>query len=170
MEAKENVKFLATLERHFKNISQARGSLTAISDTLPSMMNAIRMVWVISRYYNTDKRMIPLMELIAQEICLKVSQYINLDSSLDVNNLFSNPGKLADKLQEGAEVLQKWKTTYFRVREKIESTSKDERWHFEKDSLFEQSDYMSERCLELKELALFIGRYKTFLGPELRSK
>ncbi|KAG2382028.1 hypothetical protein C9374_005820 [Naegleria lovaniensis] len=169
MEAKENVKFLQTLERHFKNISQARGSLTAISDTLPSMMNAIRMVWVISRYYNTDKRMIPLMELIATEICSKVAQYINLESSLDVNNLFNNPLKLSEKLLEGAEVLQKWKTTYFQVREKIESTSKDERWHFEKDSLFEESDYMSERCYELKELALFIARYKTFLGPELRN-
>lgn len=115
MEAKENVKFLQTLERHFKNISQARGSLTPISDTLPSMMNAIRMVWVISRYYNTDKRMIPLMELIAQEICLKVSQYINLETSLDVNNIFNNPYKLAERLQEGAEVLQKWKTVCLKI-------------------------------------------------------
>ena len=42
VEAKDNVKFLTTLERHFKNISG--GNLTAILDTLPSMMNAIRMV------------------------------------------------------------------------------------------------------------------------------
>ncbi|KAL9651290.1 hypothetical protein ABK040_001243 [Willaertia magna] len=168
-ESTENVKFLSTLERHFKNISQARGSLTQIFDTLPSMMNAIRMVWVISRYYNTDKRMIPLMELIAQEICLKVSQYINLESSLNVNYLFNNPQEFARKLQEGADVLQKWKTTYFQVREKIENTSKDERWHFEKDSLFEQSDYMIDRCFDLKELSLFIGMYKSFLGPELRN-
>lgn len=37
------------------------------------MMNSIRMVWVISRHYNTDERMVPLMELIAQEIAAKVS-------------------------------------------------------------------------------------------------
>lgn len=36
------------------------------------MMNAIRMVWVISRHYNTDERMVPLMELIAEEIACKV--------------------------------------------------------------------------------------------------
>lgn len=35
-------------------------------------MNAIRMVWVISRHYNTDERMVPLMELIAGEIAGKV--------------------------------------------------------------------------------------------------
>lgn len=36
------------------------------------MMNAIRMVWVISRHYNTDERMVPLMELIAGDIAEKV--------------------------------------------------------------------------------------------------
>ena len=58
VEAKDNVKFRSTLERHFKNI--ATGSFTTIADTLPSMMNAIRMVWIISRHHNTDKRMVPL--------------------------------------------------------------------------------------------------------------
>jgi Dynein heavy chain, N-terminal region 1 len=64
------VKFLTTLERHFKNISA--GSFSVVLDTLPSMMNAIRMVWVISRHYNTDERMVPLMELIAGDIAAKV--------------------------------------------------------------------------------------------------
>lgn len=63
-------RFLTTLERHFKNISQ--GSFSITLDTLPSMMNAIRMVWVISRHYNTDERMVPLMELVAGEIASKV--------------------------------------------------------------------------------------------------
>lgn len=39
------------------------------------MMNAIRMVWVISRHYNTDERMVPLMELIAGEIAGKVGPF-----------------------------------------------------------------------------------------------
>jgi hypothetical protein len=41
-EARDNVKFLTTLERHFKNISS--GPLGGILDTLPPMMNALRMV------------------------------------------------------------------------------------------------------------------------------
>jgi dynein heavy chain len=88
----------STLERHFKNLSH--GSVSAVLDSLPSMMNAIRMVrlprrfllfltkltvfavftllqvWVISRHYNTDDRMVPLMELIAGQISSKVSWYM----------------------------------------------------------------------------------------------
>jgi dynein heavy chain len=80
IEAKDNVKFLTTLERHFKNISG--GSISTILDTLPSMMNAIRMVWIISRHYNTDERMVPLMERIASEIALKVAAEIDIHTIL----------------------------------------------------------------------------------------
>jgi dynein heavy chain len=42
VEAKDNVKFLTTLERHFKNITT--GTFGQLIDTLPLMMNSIRMV------------------------------------------------------------------------------------------------------------------------------
>lgn len=44
-EAKDNVKFLTTLERHFKNLSE--GDLSTMLDTIPSMLKALRMVWII---------------------------------------------------------------------------------------------------------------------------
>ena len=75
-EAKDNVKFLATLERHFKNIES--GNLQTMIETIPSMLNALRMVWIISRHYNTDERMVPLMDLIAIEISEKVAAKINI--------------------------------------------------------------------------------------------
>ena len=42
-EAKDNVRFLGTLERHFKNITYGV-TFQSVIDTLPSMMNALRMV------------------------------------------------------------------------------------------------------------------------------
>ena len=41
--------------------------LVQVIDTLPSMMNALRMVWIISRHYNRDDRMVPLMEMRSEE-------------------------------------------------------------------------------------------------------
>ena len=76
MEAKDNVKFLGTLERHFKNLSQG-ANFSIVLDTLPNMMNSLRMVWVISRHYNTDDRMAPLMERIAWELCRRATTVVN---------------------------------------------------------------------------------------------
>ena len=67
IEARENVRFLSTLERHFKNL-QHTNDFGIIFDTIPSMMNSLRMVWIISRHYNKDERMVPLMELIAWQL------------------------------------------------------------------------------------------------------
>jgi len=77
LEAKDNVKFLSTLERHFKNIAHG-SNFTIILETLPGLMNSLRMVWVISRYYNTDERMVPLMEKVSWEICERMARVVNI--------------------------------------------------------------------------------------------
>ena len=77
LEAKDNVKFLGTLERHFKNLAHG-ANFAIILDTLPAMMNSLRMVWVISRHYNTDERMVPLMGRIAWELCQRVARVVNV--------------------------------------------------------------------------------------------
>ena len=81
-EAKDNVRFLSTLERHFKNICYG-SSFHVVAETLPSMMNALRMIWIISRHYNKDERMVPLMERIAHELSERVSKVINVRKILE---------------------------------------------------------------------------------------
>lgn len=77
VEAKDNIKFLMTLERHFKIIAHG-ASFASVMDTIPAMMNSLRMVWVISRHYNTDERMVPLMERLAWELCERVARVIDV--------------------------------------------------------------------------------------------
>ena len=79
VEAKDNVRFLSTLERHFKNIAHG-ATFQVVIETIPSMMNALRMVWIISRHYNKDERMVPLMERIAWELAERVDKVINIRS------------------------------------------------------------------------------------------
>ena len=52
--------------------------MQVVIDTLPSMMNALRMVWIISRHYNNDERMVPLMERIAWELAERVARVIQV--------------------------------------------------------------------------------------------
>ncbi|PRP82215.1 dynein-1-alpha heavy chain, flagellar inner arm I1 complex, partial [Planoprotostelium fungivorum] len=159
-EAQDNVKFLTTLERHFKNIAQ--GTLVTIKETLPSMMNALRMVWIISRYYNRDEYMTPLLERIAWEISNKVSESVNV-----ANVLRDNEGKR--KIQQARDVLEKWKETYFEVREKIEQSGSDDRWEFDRKKMFDQTDYMAERCADLMDVSAVLEQFHVILGPELKA-
>ena len=81
VEAKDNVRFLLTLERHFKNLAHG-ANFKVILETIPSLMNALRMVWIISRHYNRDERMVPLMERIAWELAERVAKVVNIRTIL----------------------------------------------------------------------------------------
>ena len=78
-EAKDNVKFLTTLERCFKALQTVnRDTITQISDIIPSLLGAVRMVWIISRYFNIDEYMEPLMKRVADQISDKVEEAVQL--------------------------------------------------------------------------------------------
>lgn len=163
VEAKDNVKFLSTLERHFKNI--AHGSFSSIQETLPSMMNALRMVWVISRHYNSDERMVPLMERIAWQLCEKVTAGIGFPA------VFKEPStKALKKIEEGRNVLEKWKETYFATRDKIDTSGGHGRWDFDRKRLFEKTSYMSDRCNDIREVVQVLEHFHNILNNDLKSK
>ena len=68
--ARDNLKFLATLERHFEVLET--GSLTAVADAMAPLMAALRMVWIISRHYGDDERMGALFSRIATKLADRI--------------------------------------------------------------------------------------------------
>jgi dynein heavy chain len=80
VECRDNVKFLNTLERHFKAL--ATGTLAVTTESIPSLLNGLRMVWTVSRHYNTDDQMLPMMKRIVNEITDKVASEVNIKSIL----------------------------------------------------------------------------------------
>lgn len=48
-------RFLHTVERHLKNLTYGIG-FGVVIETIPPMMNALRMIWIVSKHYNTDEK------------------------------------------------------------------------------------------------------------------
>jgi dynein heavy chain len=65
-EAKDNVKYLSTLEKFIEPLYD--GTPETIKDTLPALMNSIKMIHTIARYYNTNDRMTGLFVKITQQM------------------------------------------------------------------------------------------------------
>ena len=59
--------------------------------------------------------------------------------------------------------------TYREIREKIEQSGSDDRWEFDKKKLFDQTDYMAERCTDLYNVAQVLEEFHNILGPELKA-
>ncbi|XP_077015711.1 dynein axonemal heavy chain 10 isoform X3 [Tamandua tetradactyla] len=163
MEASDNVRFLSTVERHFKNITHGSG-FHVVLDTIPCMMSALRMVWIISRHYNKDERMIPLMERIAWEIAERVCRVVNL------RTLFKeNRASAQHKTLEAKNTLLLWKKAYFDIRAKIEASGREARWEFDRKRLFERTDYMASICQDLYDILQVMEEFYSIFGPELKA-
>lgn len=73
-EARDNMNSLGTLERHFKTL--AGGPLRAVGDTLPGLLAALRLLWVLSRHYKEDAHMAGLLKRIAVQLADRVEESI----------------------------------------------------------------------------------------------
>lgn len=55
--------------------------------------------------------------------------------------------------KDAEEMLEMWKTAYMDTRHKIEVSGKGQRWEFDKQKLFAESDYVASVCKNLNEVA-----------------
>jgi dynein heavy chain len=66
--ARDFVKFLLTLDRQFKII--AEGDLQAMDETLPTLLNGLKLIWTISRHINHEQEdFVAILRAISTEIC-----------------------------------------------------------------------------------------------------
>nr|CEL69705.1 TPA: Dynein heavy chain 10, axonemal [Neospora caninum Liverpool] len=162
LEAKDTVRFLSTLERHFKSL--ATGSLKVVAETIGPLLSAIRMVWITSRHYNTDEKMQPLMIRVAEQIADRVADAVKPSTIL-----LGDVSRAGPLVREAKICLDKWQELYMDVRKKIEESECDRRWEFDRRKLFSRTEYMSKVCTHLREVVDVITQFQRFLGPELKT-
>lgn len=160
-EAADNVKYLSTVERHFKALGS--GSLQLMLDTIHPMLTGLRRVWIISRHFR-DQQMSGLLQRIAREIRAQVAAEVHL------RGILRQPAKKSmPTLELARDVLVQWRESYKQVREQIEHES-DSRWEFDRRELFARTDHMAAVIGDVIEVVSTIDQFRRFFsGPELRS-
>ena len=95
-EAKDNEKYLRTLEKFIEPLYNA--SPVQVIDTLPALMNSIKMIHTIARYYNTTDRMTGLFIKITNEMIANCKRCV-MDGRSGDYLWKMDPEVLVDKLE-----------------------------------------------------------------------
>lgn len=127
-------------------------------------MNALRMVWIISRHYSDDEKMGNLFRRIANMLANRVEESIDLQLIFDMP-----PVEAMRVINTASTVLSEWRETYLKVREHIEVSGQHARWEFPKTMLFERTGHIGDILKELKFMVETVHDFFKFLGPELKA-
>ena len=112
-EAKDNDKFLNTLERQF-NILDSR-DLNTIVQCLPSLFNGLRLVFIISRHYKDQTQMSQLLITICNQLRDRVAKAVKLQSILIPQpgvNYEEQLKEAIEKIRLAKDVLESWVKHY----------------------------------------------------------
>lgn len=172
-EAKDNVKFLQTLERQFKNLNLASAAdgLKGLEETLPSLMNGLRLVWIISRHYKTDDKMQTLITTISNEIADKVENYVKISELLKLNDELPYKQQLEEaenKIQQGYNILVLWRNLFKNTKQQIEDDGGSDKWVTPK-VFSDRLGHMIEILENLERIAGILKKFLVFLDSNLKA-
>lgn len=162
--AKDFVKFLTTLERQFKNIS--RGELKVIEETIPSLLNGLKLIWTISRHINqTDVEFEDILEAISNEICAKVRQQIK------IQEIFKKPHQEANAtIKQGINVLEQWIERFGKTKMDIEQEVTIRRWDFPRiKDIFNKPKHMQKVLQHFEQACKMQQEFFAILGNDLKA-
>ena len=76
-ESTDNLRFLNSLTDPCEKIEKAEPK--DIPEILPHLLNCIRMIWTLSRFYNTEEKLTGLLRKVSNEIINRCCAKISLD-------------------------------------------------------------------------------------------
>ena len=181
-EAKDNVKYLATLEKFIEPLYD--GTPETIKDTLPALMNSIKMIHTIARYYNTNDRMTGLFVKITNQMIQNCKTNILFYKKMRENNgqaqtatskkmmmmgddgvLWNHdeypPEELIPVLKSCLELNLAYQKQYEFTKERLMNMPKGKQFEFSPNQIFGKFDLFCRRVSKLIELFGTIQQFRT---------
>ena len=186
-EAKDNVKYLQTLEKYLEPLYT--GNPETIKETLPALMNSIKMIHTIARYYNTTERMTGLFVKITNQMITNckynIVNFRNIklglkcegkmgslsDPKVEVSRTFEDRGlwdetkyphdELIEVLKSCQELKDAYIYQYNFTKDRLESMPKARQFDFNTTEIFGKFELFNRRVRKLIDLFSTIRQFKT---------
>ncbi|XP_036378537.1 dynein heavy chain 5, axonemal, partial [Megalops cyprinoides] len=146
-EAKDNVKYLYTLEKFFGPLG--RCTPTSMLEHIPRLMNSIRMIHSISQYYNTSEHMTSLFVKITNQMISTCKAYL----CKGVTKVWDHDRhELLKRITECSQLNHEYQLCFHRVREKLHENPNDKQFEFSENYIFGKFDTFCKRLDKIADI------------------
>ena len=165
-EARDNVKYLYTLEKFCDPLYNS--DPVSILNDLPGLINAIRMIHSISRYYNTSERMTSLFLKVTNQMITACKAYISENGSYTI---WSHPqASLIKKLNASIHLNKEYQLCFQRTKERLAKMPDERPFDFSEMYIFGKVEAFTRRCLNIIELFNTINIYSKLQKSKIEGK
>ena len=171
-EAKDNVKYLST-ERFFEPLYGSDPN--AIIEMLPPLLNAVKMIHTIARYFGTTERITKLfMKITNQMISTSRNAIIGKDAPDKIWD--RNLPQLLSTIEKCLQLNEEYQDQYRLTKEKLMTTPKGKQFDFSEAQIFGKFDLFCRRLIKLMDMFSTMQQFNSLaeqkfegLGPLLRT-
>ncbi|XP_072165822.1 dynein axonemal heavy chain 8-like [Diadema setosum] len=154
-EAKDNVKYLYTLEKFCEPLYHS--DPIGMVESIPSLINAIRMIHSISRYYNTSARMTSLFIKVTNQMVTACKNYITDDG---MSRIWDQSYRtLVAKLEVSIKLYKEYQTCFHKTKKKIEQIPQERPFDFSEMYIFGKFDAFCKRIDKIIQMLTTIETY-----------
>ena len=159
-EAKDHVRFLGTLEESLDLIATTT-NFDQFIENIPSVAVSLRNIWLLSKCFCSDEKIHGLIMMISRLINQRVIETIKLPE-------FETPTEMKLTVEQCIKILETWRKSFLKVRLDIEESRKEERWEFEINDLFADTDHITVICKDMLIICKILIELKNSFLPEIK--
>ncbi|KAM9382937.1 dynein axonemal heavy chain 8 [Phaethornis superciliosus] len=154
-ESKDNVKYLSILEKVCQPLYKY--DLTSMTHGIPNLMNAIRMIHGVSKYYNTSERMTSLFIKITNQMVRTCRAYIQ---GGDLSGVWEQEtSKVIGKIKECMFLFKEYQRCFHETKEEILEALGEESFEVSEMYIFGKADAFCRRLEKITEMMTVIETF-----------
>ncbi|KAM9353790.1 dynein axonemal heavy chain 5 isoform 3-T3 [Symphorus nematophorus] len=162
-EAKDNVKYLYSLEKFCDPLYNS--DPVSMVDAIPGLINAIRMIHSISRYYNTSEKITSLFVKVTNQMITACKAYITNNTC---NSIWDQPQQaVVDKIKAAIHLNQEYQRYFHKTKEKLEQTPSERQFDFSEMYIFGKFDTFQRRLNKILEMFSTISTYSALQDSKI---
>uniref|UniRef100_A0A3P8Q8G2 Dynein axonemal heavy chain 5 n=1 Tax=Astatotilapia calliptera TaxID=8154 RepID=A0A3P8Q8G2_ASTCA len=162
-EAKDNVKYLYSLEKFCDPLYNS--DPVSMVDAIPGLINAIRMIHSISRYYNTSEKITSLFVKVTNQMITACKAYITDNGT---NSIWDQPQQvIIEKIKAAIRLNQEYQRCFHRTKEKLEQTPSERQFDFSEMYIFGKFDTFQRRLNKILEMFATISTYSVLKDSKI---
>ncbi|XP_048363840.1 dynein axonemal heavy chain 5 [Sphaerodactylus townsendi] len=154
-EAKDNVKYLYTLEKCCDPLYNS--DPVAMVDAIPGLIHAIKMIHSISCYYNTSERITSLFVKVTNQMITACKAYITKNNTATIWDQPQN--EVLERMQAAIRLKQEYQNCFHKTKRKLEQSPSERQFDFSEVYIFGKFETFNRRLLKIMHIFDTITTY-----------